>query len=335
MKILWFYCYDPRHNYDHWLHMGFAESLKIYSGAQVKCYGHRLHEVYPEFVVMPWKETITMKDIKKEFDFDIVILNTKSRMFTAYIPPIKPGNLPHSHSPTWMPKDFNEYNCPKVVIEEDYHWETDDDWYAKVNIDLIIQRHLSQTLRKGKVKSIWLPFSVDTSIFKPNENIIERDPRICYMGGDSVCYIYRKRVKTILMYSNLGLNFMVDFHNRHRDERYVKTLQNFRAFLSGSSTVNHTPAKMFEIMSSGGLLWTNNNKLDKYGLRQLFPDDIYITYEEDFSDVVEKSGKIVLNKDWAETIARKGMEYVRANHNHQVRIKQLMDILNKEFGLKI
>ncbi len=333
MRILWFYRYEPTYNSDHWLHMDFAEWLRVYSGTKIKCYGHRLHELYPKFVVMPWKESITMKDIKKEFDFDIVILNTKSRMFVEYMPPINPANCPYSHSPTWMPKDFNKYNCPKVVIEEDYHWETDDDWYAEVGIDLIIQRHLSQSLRKGKVKSVWLPFSVDTSVFAPNENIVERDKRICYMGGDSDCYIYRKRVKIILMYSNLGLNFMIDFSNRHQEERYIKTLQNFRAFLSGSSTVNHTPAKMFEIMSSGGLLWTN--KSDKYGLKQLFPDDTYVTYNEDFSDVIEKAGKIVRDKDWAEAIAQKGMEYVQANHNHEVRIKQLMDILNKEFGLSI
>ena len=143
MRILWLYRYTPDYNFDHWLHMDFAEWINSYSEIQTKCYGHRLHEVYPNFVVMPWEETITMKDIKKAFDFDVVILNTKSRMFEEYLPPVNPDNLPHSHSPTWLPRDFKEYDCPKVVIEEDYHWELNDDWYAENGIDLIMQRHYS------------------------------------------------------------------------------------------------------------------------------------------------------------------------------------------------
>lgn len=331
MKILFFYRFTEEYNFDHWLHMDFAEWLRVYSGAHVKCYGHRLHEVYPKFVAMPWDEKITMQDIHKEYPFDVVILNTKSRMFVRYLPPINPDNQPHSFSPTWLPSDFASYDCPKVMIEEDYHWETDDDWYYDNGIKLILQRHYSQSLRDGKVKKLWFPFSVDATVFSPNPNIPERDPRICKMGGYTYCYTHRMKVVQMLK----PLNLIVDFSNTHREERYVKSLQNFAAFVSCSSTVNHTPAKIFEIMSSGGLLFTNRAPNDAYGLEKLFPKDTYVTYEEDYSDVIEKAKKIVHDRAYTREIAKRGMEYVQRHHNHRVRIGQLMNIIEKEFGIHI
>ena len=35
------------------------------------------------------------------------------------------------------------------------------------------------------------------------------------------------------------------------------------------------------------------------------------------------------------SISKKGMKYVRENHNHKVRINQLMNILTKEFGVSV
>ena len=329
MKLLWMYRYHPDYNFDHWLHMDFAEWLRVYTEGNTACYGKYLHEKYPNFVVMPWKEEITMKELHNKYPFDVVILNTKSRMFEDYLPPINPGNVPPYSIGCWLPRDFDEYKCPKIVIEEDYHWETDDDWYAERGINLILQRHYSQSLRDGKVKKIWFPFSVDTSVFCSNPLIPDKERKICKMGGYTDCYIYRQTAIKILKSEGMG----IDFSNLHREERYVKSLQGYVAYLSCSSNVNITAGKMFEIMSSGGILFTNREPEDRYGLKQLFPDDTYVTYEQDFSDVISKARRIIYDKEWADALAIRGMNYVRENHNHQVRIKQLLQIINQEFGL--
>ena len=125
----------------------------------------------------------------------------------------------------------------------------------------------------------------------------------------------------------------IDFSNRHREERYIKSLQSYVAYLSCSSNVNITAGKMFEIMSSGGILFTNREPEDRYGLKKLFPDDSYVTYEQDFSDVVSKANRIINDTEWADGVAKRGMEYVKEHHNHKVRIKQLLQIIEKEFGI--
>ena len=88
-------------------------------------------------------------------------------------------------------------------------------------------------------------------------------------------------------------------------------------------------------MSSGGLLFTNYSPNDVYGLKKLFPDNTYCTYKEDFSDVLEKARNIVHNTVHTKMIAEKGMKHVQEHHNHKVRTLQLIDIIQKEFGLSV
>jgi len=329
VKILWLYRYHNDYNFDHWLHMDFAEAIKEYTHGDIKCYGKYLFEHYKDFCVTPWTAEMTMKKLYARFPFDVVIINTKSRMFEDYLPPINPGNVPAYSVDCWLPQDFTEYKCPKIVIEEDYHWETDDDWYAEHDISLILQRHYSQSLRDGKVKKLWFPFSVDTNVFCPSPTVAYREPRICKMGGYTDCYVFRQRVINMLKEAGIG----VDFSNVHREERYVKSLKNYRAYVCCSSNVYITPAKMFEIMGSGGLLFTNNAPQDKYGLKKLFPDDSYVTYEEDFSNVISQARRIINESEWSEGVANRGMKYVREHHNHKIRISQLLEILKQEFGI--
>ena len=78
MRILWFYRYEPNYNFDHWLHMDFTEWLKVYSGAKVKCYGHRLHEAYPNFVVMPWKTSLVWGLVMSGLFVIQIIVNLRS-----------------------------------------------------------------------------------------------------------------------------------------------------------------------------------------------------------------------------------------------------------------
>ena len=82
-------------------------------------------------------------------------------------------------------------------------------------------------------------------------------------------------------------------------------------------------AKNFEIMSSGGLLFTNNF----VGIKKLFPKKAYCSYENDFSDVQKKAKYILTNPQYVLDTIEYGLEYIKKRHTHLIRINQLLDII--------
>ena len=165
-KILWLYLYNPDVNYDHWFHADFAKAISEYPGVELKCYGFEMEKKYPEMSI-PYDENKLFSDIKREFDFDIIISNTKSRMFKYYTPPVL--HIEERRN-CWLPIDFPKWNkTPKISLEEDYHYEVSDSWYVENNVDLLLQRHWSQAQRKETIKKIWFPFSVDNRVFSPSK----------------------------------------------------------------------------------------------------------------------------------------------------------------------
>lgn len=333
MKILWFYQYIEQYNYDHWFRMDFTETVGKYPGIDLKIYGLRLYEQYPK-ISISYHEDKLLSDIKKEFDFDIIISNTKSRMFKIYFPPLLHKGDEKLPIGCILPKDFAKWNkTPKISLEEDYHYELNDDWYVENGIDLMLQRHYSQSLRKETIKKIWYPFSVDIDVFKPNSNQ-QKINKICFTGAKT-SYSYPHRTKITRMLK--PLNCLDDYSlypNRPRllGKKYLNCLQSYVSHLSSSSKYYITPAKMFEIMASGGLLFTN--KSNKYGIEHLFPENTYCTYEEDYSDVIQKVKMILNDKNYVKTTVERALKCIREKHNNQVRIEQLLGIIENEFKIK-
>lgn len=328
MKILWLYRYAERWNADHWLHMDFAKAISKHNEIKLMAYGHNLEKKYSDLAPIPYNAGILIADLKREFDFDVIILNTKSRMFLNYLPPLS-GDYPYKdveiRENCWLPKDFANWDkTPKIAIEEDYHWEKNDYWYIQMGIKCILQRHYSQSLRQQQVKMIWFPFSVDTDVFKPDTEI-NKINKICFVGNnDPGYYPHRHRISNILNALDL-LVIEGNLGNKKYDNDYITCLQSYVSHLSSSSRVDITSAKMFEIMSSGSLLFTNNSK--NYGLQKLFPSDTYCTYKEDYSDLIEKTNKILFDKDYVKSTTEKAIQCIKEKHTHQIRIGELLNIL--------
>lgn len=315
MKILWIYAYDPHYDMDDWFHLKFAKAISEYPNVELFLYGYQCHLKNPELVNLLWDKNITMKDIKCIYgNIDVIILNTKSRMFKYYNPFTKIAK------DCFLPKDFNSCKIPKIVIEEDYHWEKNDNWYKEVGVDLILQRHKSQVTRPKQVKSLWFPFSVDTNIFKPNTNII-RQNKICYSGSLTSPYIDRKEACEKLKQFEL-----IDiFGSREKiNNDYITCLQSYVSHLSGATTVDITAAKNFEIMSSGSVLLTNYFT----GIEDLFDNNSYVLFNKD--NIVDKAMRILNNSDYRKEIASNGINCILKNHTNEIRIKQLIDIIKKE-----
>lgn len=335
MKILWLYKYFPEYNFDHWLHMDFAKAIKYTGGMDLIAYGHDLHKGYPNLAPIPYNKNITMNDLKVREKFDVVILNTKSRMFKNYLPPRKYNDRRYAveiREDCWLPTDFKKWDItPKIMIEEDFHWEDNDDWYVEMGIDCILQRHWIQQFRTIRTKKhYWFPFSVDTNIFKPNPDT-QRKKIICFVGCDAPdCYPHRKTASIIL--ENIGmLDRMGGLGKKVKGNDYVKCLQNYVSHLNGSSSVDVTTGKMFEIMASGSVLFTNES--DRYGLKQLFPPDSYVTYKENYGDLITKAKRIINDEAYIKETTEKALVCIGKKHSHQVRIQELRNLIKREFGI--
>jgi len=327
LKILWLYRYAPHYDFDKWLHMEFAKAIKEHDGIDLMAYGLNLHQGYPDLAPISYNKHITLQKIHECFPFDVIICNTKSRMFENYLPPNYPFSTQKGYEVNpWLPSDFKDWECPKIMIEEDYHYELNDDWYFKNRFDLILQRHYPHAKRGENVKMIWFPFSVDTKLFCPKS--IERVRKVCFVGSCTNAYPHRKEVS--LRLSKVEPIFK-DYKNILHGQDYIDNLSGYISHLCCSSMFNITPAKLTEIMASGSLLFTNNN--NEYGLQKLFPEGSYITYEEDYSDVVEKARWAVDNGPERDAMIAKGLECINKKHTHQIRIDELREIIRKEFKI--
>ena len=328
MKFLFFYKYDPNYSFDGYFHL---DLVKHYTkaGHESKCYGIRVHEAYPNECITEYNPRLTMKDLHNIFKFDAVILLTQSRMFDHYRPPLVPLAREKEMSGCWLPKDFNQWKGTKILIDEDSHYETDNDWIKEAGIDITFQRHYSNVKRfkdiSPELKCFWLPISVDTELFKPDPEI-KRVNKLA-MAASVVHEIYKWRKMQIE--TLVPLELMVDYKEQKKvGDSYINCLKSYVGHGSCSSIYDITPGKMVEIMSSGSVLFTDNTP--NYGLQELFPEGSYVAYERDGSDMVQKAQRIINEPEWVKEITTLGRKTILERHTHEIRIKEMVDIIKTE-----
>lgn len=116
-----------------------------------------------------------------------------------------------------------------------------------------------------------------------------------------------------------------DSPKRRENQDYIRDLNSYVCHLSGQSAYYILPAKIFEIASSGSLLFTSAN--EKTGMHLVFPEDTYVKYADDCSDVVEKASWILTHPVEVKEIVAKAKKHIQENHTHEIRTKQLLELL--------
>lgn len=317
MRILWLEHFDRVLRYDRALHSDFAEKLNAV--CRVFMYGPKMKQTLPDYCPIEYKKDYSFRELVRSLAIDVVIMDTRSAMYNCYYPQTIYPQLQHKNE-CWLPEDFATTKIPKVVFEEDYHYELNDKWHKDMGIDLVLQRHYSQSVRKHFLPVKFFPFSVDVDKYKPIEGKL-RFPKVC-MAGSMIedIYTYRNRAT-----KELRKHDLVDvFLNQEKVyEKYIEALQHYMFCLSGSSRYDITPAKMFEIMASGSILITNHCM----GLRELFPEGTCLVYKDDASDVVDKVEKFMIDTDLREEMIDKAMKCILRSHSHEVRAFELLEIL--------
>ena len=324
MKILWLYGSNKKWDtINHWYHMDWVRIIKQQSNIELMAYGWNLEKVWNDLAPISFNSIITAKDLKKEFDFDVIIMDNKNRFLM---------NSEKNKTKMWLDKSFfnNLDNTPKIMIEGDYHQHTKY-WYKEINVDLLLHRHVSN-IKRSKIdfpyiKSMWLPCSVDINKFKPDTSI-QRNQLICFIGGWAEgWYPYRNLAAKILNPTNLSKQYK----NRLLGQNYITCLQSYVSHLSCSSKYNITTAKMFEIMASGSVLLTDEG-ID-YGLKELFTDESYCTYKRDGSDVIEKTKLIINEPTYRDLVTKRAIQCITEKHTHEIRAQELIDIIEKNFRI--
>ena len=320
MKILWLENWRRAARYNKWLHIDFVKEVAKH--ANLYLYGPRLEECFIGQVPLLYEEDMPFKEIVEILGVDVIVMHTKDAMFTDYYPKLLFGEVQQK---SWLPKDFADIGIPKVCLEVDYHYEKDDMWYQKMGVDLILQRHYSQSLRRQTVPMGWLPFSVNPEIIKPNLEKI-RNRKICFAGSlrsnKRNTYRYRKMACEILSRSNL---IDVFSHKEKVGVRYVSCLQDYVSHLSSGSMFDLTSGKNFEIMASGSVLLTNKFS----GMEKLFPPNTYCLYKNDCSDITRKAERIIRDDSYREQIAQEGRKCILKKHTNNIRAKEFISILEK------
>ena len=314
MKILILYRYTKNKSFNHFCNVDLYQYLNQLPNTTAKFYGVDVDQIYPDMCLTKYDSNLTMQNLHNRYDFDVLIVAGRNRtFFTSY------------EKESWLPKDFKTFNCFKILIEPDYHKYRKDNWVKDNNINLILHRHKNNVVRGNEdfpeLTHIWFPFSVDTNLFKSLNN--QRQNKICFVGNSkSKSYYYRKTASNILQNKNL-----IDFKGLQFEQDYINTLQEYTVYLNGSSNFNIDCAKAFEIIASGGIILTN----DCYnGFDKLFPD-CYITYQNDFSNLIKKANELLNNSALQKRLVKNGLKYILKNHTHLQRCKDLLTIINKSY----
>lgn len=316
MKILWLYRYDKNYNFDSFFHLDYARHVKQL-GYDLVAYGPELHKEYSDITPIEYTRRLTWDVLLDQIQPDVAILNTRSRAWDYYSP------FTGEMRGCWLPAGFETSNrIPKVLIDEDSHYEKDDDWVYNFGFGLTFQRHYSQAKRTDwKVKTKWLPFSVNTKVFMPNPRI-KRINKVCFTG--SMTGAYTDRIKAVEQLKEAGL---IDvFPTRVKvGKEYIKTLQSYSVCLSGASDYDICAAKNFEIMASGSILLTNYFS----GMEKLFDTDLVVEYRPDNLSIVVDT-LLTMDQEERDNVAAAGINYIKTYHTDQIRTKQMIEIMERE-----
>jgi len=338
INILWLYGSVPKFDViNHWYHTGFVKVLSEMPNVNLMLYGYDMKKLYPDMAKIPYNAKLTGEDIKKEFKFDVIIMDNKQRFLSRGQGRGKPREF-------WLtPSFFNDLGgTPKIMLEGDYtqhimraHSRSPElNWYVDRQVDLLLVRHLDNLkhAKNSPTPMMWFPCSVNNTVFKPNPEI-ERTNKICLISGYGLdTYKYRTLAGKVLNPTDL-----VDiYQKRFIGDDYIQNLQSYNAHISGSGgrNDNHiTAAKMFEIMASGSVLFTD--KGDEYGLKELFPGSSYCTYKRDGSDIITKSELIINEPAYREFVTNRAIECISKKHTHKIRAKELIDIITETCGISL
>jgi len=299
------------------LFFGFVKNLDRF--CDLKMYGPQqynpdkvMYQLPEDITLMPYEKDITGLDLVKEYNPDVILLQLYNQK-----------NL------EWYPSDICKAGVPTVLLEDDHYTYNPElskykgtkplEWYKRSGLSLLLRRHFYR--ERAPIPSVWLPQSANEKEFTPYYG--ERVPYIGFAGSFEPTPWYEIRRKAVEKISDARL--LSHKFGKFVPEEYVIYIREHAGVLGCSGGILHTPlAKMFECMLSNTPYLTNwfHHSHLLLGLKEYC-----FIYKDDCSDVVAKA-KIILNeKDYVAEVTKNALEVTLKEHTHDIRIRQLYDIL--------
>lgn len=261
----------------------------------------------------------TSKDLQKDYKPDIIICygNFATEVFSGY---------------------FTEMTCAKTVVITDFHGHTSNNQgimkrYAENGFDIMFMRGVYNKKYKSTIPMVWVPFSANEKEFYPDDSI--RRQNIIGFAGMVSPSVYVVRRKAIKLLKKVKLLKICDKNTCNKGDRkknigYPLFLRSVVSCLTSTDLYNwpSTPrAKTFEIMGSKTVLLTPCFERMERMIGK--PDQGYVEFKSDCSDIVKQARKIINEPTWAKSVAENGYEIFLKKHTDRIRIKELYNHLQR------
>jgi len=176
----------------------------------------------------------------------------------------------------------------------------------------------------GTEKVFFLPFSVDTAIYK-DLNMNRTIDAMAVFNTRQYVYPNREKVQRVL--KSMDIN---SFTSRVIKDKYVKKLNQSKMFVISNNINNRLSMKYTEAMACGTFVLADEP--EDMSL-QGFINGKHLVLYENLKDMKDKIRYYLKHDAQRKEIALEGMKFVRKNHSCEKRVKQFTDIVKRELGI--
>ena len=183
----------------------------------------------------------------------------------------------------------------------------------------VIRDHLKET-NVGKYQYI-LPFGVNTSIYKKDENAIKDIDVSAFYGKNINVYPLRQKIqKMILKMDIVSWTQKAFFYNG------INVINRSKISIDCNTKYKFVNPRTAAILACGTFLLSDwRDDLEKFG----FVDGQHLVSFDSLEDLKDKIYYYLEHEDEREEIALNGMNFVRENYNDTVVTKNFLDTIEK------
>jgi hypothetical protein len=323
MRILWLGPnYRHRYNAGHEHFADAVEAHFMYSSSPSDGFIRYGHGIGPTPACYLWGQGTHVPDLVSEYRPDVLVVQhpRHCKQYTG----------------------IDQVKLPKVCLITDYFPRNHDLKNAflkdnRFNLALFPERYMirqAETFQMRRrlpenLKCFWLPFSVDTSIFRPLNLPYKYDAMCLFSGSLNGGYPNRESVSQVLQKTYGQKAFSRILYNstgKVLHEDYVRLINQSRIAVTSNDSYGSVNFKHFEYPACKTLMFSDKAQdFEALGYRAGI-HYIQYQYANELPELLDYS---LNHTDEAERIATAGYELVREKHNTYTRAKQMIELIEK------
>jgi len=221
------------------------------------------------------------------------------------------------HNPRKCVQEINSYDLDLLFMTYHYlpkicppyfHGEIDPDYYWKY-------------FQKGKS---WLPWSIDPGRFHPSDEEPKYDITfLCIIAPGTYPLRVEIDSKIHSLCKERGWKLFTAPRRTVVKDAYAEAIRSSKVFIFGTSILGYALRKWVEAMGSGTCILSDPPTMGQH----LGFEDGKNFISIDSENWIEKLDWILDNDNYRERIARNAHRLVKKRHTHEVRVKEMFEVL--------